>query len=173
MGEQADLGVQFSAVNRRGCDSYRDGWQRHHLIPKQCATDPRSACLIASVRAAGFRFNNFETNGILLPATFAIAATSGLPVHSGQHRAYNARVIDQLVEIDSATRQIDDPLLRMRFALRKIGDLQLILRGILARPLPDSPMVIDELDLWSLGKGHEANDRRIDSLFCSEQQMHN
>lgn len=86
------MGINFSQVNRRGSPGFRDGWQRHHLIPHSCLRDTETAIFWASLIAAGFKLADFGANGILLPATYADSARYGLPYHSGSHPNYSRRV---------------------------------------------------------------------------------
>ncbi len=154
--------VSFKAVNRRGDSDYRDDWQRHHLIPLQLSRDLRTAPLFARLKAAGFDFDDFETNGILLPATRAAARTSQYPMHAGPHPLYNRCVADRILAIGGYGERRacrTDPLL---FHVRH---LQIALRSTLregrlaARPL-------DTLDLSGSEAHLRALDAAVDALFA-------
>ena len=83
-------------VNTRGSPDFAEGWQRHHIIPKQCLSNARTKDFLSAMSGIGFRVNDFTTNGILLPSTSAEAASANLPIHSGPHPEYNAKMIDAI-----------------------------------------------------------------------------
>ncbi len=84
--------LPFRLVNCRNSSAFRDGWHRHHIIPRQLAVDAQAGPVLAWVAPYGFSLDDFASNGMLLPATGAIAAASGLPLHTGPHPGYNRRV---------------------------------------------------------------------------------
>jgi hypothetical protein len=157
--------AQFLKVNIRGSSGYKDGWQRHHLIPTQCAQDRRTRGFIAAMQQMGFRFDDFPRNGILLPTTYAQAASSGLPVHSGPHPRYNRTVIDLILAL--ATRfNFGNDRWEAHRAFSHFRLLQARLRIRMAQELPVS---IDNILLERLARGSVIIDRATTTLldeFC-------
>jgi hypothetical protein len=82
----------FRLVNRKGDEGYRDDWQRHHLLPRQLEHSENTKSIFERLQKTGFYFDDFDTNGVLLPATVAAATISRLPIHAGPHPYYNHRV---------------------------------------------------------------------------------
>lgn len=92
--------LSFRAVNRRGAPDYDPGLQRHHLLPRQLLGKRCFAGLIETVGRERIGFDDFRTNGLLLPARDSAALRMGLPLHRGPHRDYNAMVIERVGQIE-------------------------------------------------------------------------
>jgi len=63
----------------------------------------------------GFDFDDFEKNGVLLPATEQVAFETGQPLHRGPHPRYNQLVIDRLFLIIKLCDRIDNEVQRQAF----------------------------------------------------------
>ena len=75
-------------------------------------------------------FDDFRSNGLLLPASDAAALRLGLPLHRGPHRSYNAMVIERVGQVEeswSRTR-LRAPEIALEEALLRLGLLQRALR---------------------------------------------
>ena len=127
--------IPFRSVNRRDGPGYDPSLQRHHLLPRQLLSRRCFVPLFEAVRPERLCFDDFRTNGLLLPATDHASARSGMPLHRGPHRRYNEAVIDRVGRIEqnwSRTR-LYDPESALRTALWQLGLLQSALRrGLLA-----------------------------------------
>lgn len=127
--------VPFRAVNRRDEPGFDPSLQRHHLLPRQLLSRPCFAPLFDTIGPQRMRFDDFRTNGLLLPATDQASFRTGMPLHRGPHRRYNEAVIDRVGRIEqnwSRTR-LYDPESALRTALWQMGLLQRALRrGLLA-----------------------------------------
>lgn len=78
--------------------------------------------------AAGF--DDFRTNGLLLPANENAAIRTGMPLHRGPHRCYNEAVIARVGRIEerwSAVRR-GDPDAALIEARERLARLQSALR---------------------------------------------
>ena len=71
-------------------------YQRHHLIPVNIMRRPAFAKLFALIAHAGFNPHCLLNNGFLLPATEDGSARTGLPLHRGPHRQYDALIAERL-----------------------------------------------------------------------------
>lgn len=121
--------VPFHSVNRRNSVGYRNGWQRHHLIPTDLANRRETAAILRAIEPYGFSLDDFAFNGMLLPATDIAASRSGLPVHAGPHPIYTRRVAAMIVEVADRSPHPIKRLARMRA-------LQINLRRTLREPVP-------------------------------------
>lgn len=75
-------------------------------------------------------FDDFRSNGLLLPANDVAAVRIGLPLHRGPHRDYNAMVIERVGQIEagwSATR-LRAPEVALIEAYQRLELLQRALR---------------------------------------------
>lgn len=75
-------------------------------------------------------FDDFRSNGLLLPASEEATLRMGLPLHRGPHRRYNEMVIERVGRIEArwALARQDDPEAAMEEALMRLGLLQSALR---------------------------------------------
>jgi hypothetical protein len=93
--------LSIRAVNRFGAPGFEPGLQRHHILPLQLLAKD---CFARMFEAIGFRrrrFDDFRSNGLLLPGNARTAILMGLPLHRGPHRAYNDLVIERVGQIES------------------------------------------------------------------------
>jgi hypothetical protein len=155
------LGRHFSNTNIRGAPGFRDGWQRHHLIPQQCKTDPQTRLLMMVMIGLGFCFNDFPRNGILLPNTYAQSAIFNLPYHSGSHREYNAMVIGMMTSLTSHLNFVSD-LSDAQRALSLIRHTQASLR---VRMYQERPISIDKIGVPRVVRGKSSIDRAIETML--------
>lgn len=78
------------------------GWQRHHLLPRALAHHRQIARWLAEMGGLGPALKEREANILWLPATEALAATTGMALHRGPHPAYTAVVAERLERIRCA-----------------------------------------------------------------------
>ena len=85
---------------RHLCHQIQRFAQRHHLLPRQLLSQ---CCFIAMFDTVGrdrVGFDDFRSNGLLLPASDRAALRFGLPLHRGPHRDYNAMVMERVGQIE-------------------------------------------------------------------------
>jgi A nuclease family of the HNH/ENDO VII superfamily with conserved AHH len=109
--------VPFASVNRPDTPNYREGWVRHHLHSMQCLRDAALAPFLLAMRDDGFHMDDFDTNGILLPALPSQSFLSGQPLHLGGHPNYNAQIIDELHFIRKFCESIRSDSRRRKIAM--------------------------------------------------------
>jgi A nuclease family of the HNH/ENDO VII superfamily with conserved AHH len=123
-----------------------DGFNCHHLIPRQVVEARSFARFFGNLRSEGFDADDFISNGMHLPSTEKLALIFKLPMHRGPHPHYNELV---------ATHGSDIARLKPSVAMGQIADLQKRLRGSLRTfgsyeiALARNPMaavMADELD---------------------------
>ena len=130
------LALPFRAVNKAGAAGHDPGLQRHHLLPRQLASHPALGRLFDRLGREAIGFEDFRSNGLLLPASEQAARILALPLHRGPHRLYNQMVIDRVGLIErswlrEAPRRGDAALTTVGFRLRL---LQQALRRRLLHP---------------------------------------
>lgn len=150
----------FSTVNRPGTLNYREGWVRHHLHPMQCMRDATLAPFLLAMRDAGFYLDDFDTNGVLLPALPSQSLSSGLPLHLGGHGQYNAQIIAELHSIRIFCESIRSHGCRRKLALRGLRGSQNRARLAI---LHQRAGHMNHVDLS--GRTDRDLDRLIDQLF--------
>jgi hypothetical protein len=96
------VGIAFCRVNRRGQPDYRPNRQRHHLLPVALFRRKQFRQFFMDLMAVGFEFDDFPTNGVLLPTTEAETLRCGLPLHRGPHPRYNALILMRAENIRAA-----------------------------------------------------------------------
>lgn len=127
--------VPFRSVNVRGTPDFDPGLQRHHLLPRQVMQRGCFGTMFAVIGPQRLRFDDFRSNGLLLPATDQASVRTGMPLHRGPHRRYNEVVIARvgLIEQHWALARLHDPESALRTALWQLGLLQDALRrGLLS-----------------------------------------
>lgn len=87
------MAITFRRVNRRGHPNYAPLCQRHHLLPVALLARKQFRQFFADLVPAGFHFDDFATNGVLLPKIEAEALRLRLPLHRGPHPRYNALIL--------------------------------------------------------------------------------
>ena len=171
-------GTRFSSVNRRGSAGYSPGWQRHHLLPRQLLSHGSLERFFAELLPQGLGFENFGTNGVLLPATEKLALKHGLPLHRGPHRLYNELVLERVAAIEMSwsqsrnRRQIlgsaaADRLRRQRANDDALERMALLQRALKRRLLTSSgnPLILNRKDPVGTGIDFSHLDAMADLLW--------
>ncbi len=122
--------MPFSAVNRFGAADYDPSMQRHHLLPCELMRRNAFVHLFDAIGSEQIGFDDFRSNGLLLPSRDASAMRLGLPLHRGPHRSYNAVVMERIGTIEAgwSRRRGRMPLEARDEAAMRIGLLQRALR---------------------------------------------
>jgi hypothetical protein len=94
--------LPFRQVNRAGAPDHDPALQRHHLLPCQLLTRRCFGAMFDALGQNGLGFDDFRTNGLLLPAHDAAVLRMGLPLHRGPHRAYNLLAIERVGQIEQS-----------------------------------------------------------------------
>ena len=140
--------------------------QRHHLLPLQLLGQSCFAPMFAALGHAPARFDDFRTNGLLLPANEEAAMVLGLPLHRGPHRAYNQMVAERMGRIESewARRAGAAPVDATGHAAYRI----VLLQGALRRRLFDArrrPIRLNTRDPLGRGLDFAALDALAEELW--------
>ena len=122
--------LSFRAVNRCGAPGYDPGLQRHHLLPRQILGRNCFGPMLDAVGRGRLCFDDFRSNGLLLPANDRAAVRIGLPLHRGPHRDYNAMVIERVGQIEAgwSAARLRAPEVALVDALHRLELLQRALR---------------------------------------------
>jgi len=122
--------LSFRAVNRRNAPDHDPGLQRHHLLPRQLLGQRCFGALFNSIGRDRVSFDDFRSNGLLLPARDDAALRLGLPLHRGPHRDYNEMVIERVgqVKVDWSSLRGKAPEIALDQALMRLELLQRALR---------------------------------------------
>ncbi len=122
--------LSFRSVNRRETPGYEPGLQRHHLLPRQLLSQRCFGTMLESVGTERIGFDDFRSNGLLLPASDAAALRIGLPLHRGPHRTYNELVIERVGQIEAgwSVQRLRAPEVALLVALQRLELLQRALR---------------------------------------------
>lgn len=94
--------LPFREVNRRGTPGHDPGLQRHHLLPRQLLSARAFGQMFEAIGQAELGFEDFRSNGLLLPAREEAAIRLSLPLHRGPHRTYNAMVMERVGGVEQA-----------------------------------------------------------------------
>lgn len=129
--------LSFRSVNKSNAPDYDAGLQRHHLLPKQLLSKSCFGTLFDSIGTDRIGFDDFRTNGLLLPAREITALRIGLPLHRGPHRDYNAMVIERVGQVESgwSAIRLKAPEIALNQALMRLTLLQKALRRRLLDPV--------------------------------------
>ena len=119
--------------------------QRHHLLPCQLLTRRCFGPLFDLIGRDRLGFDDFRSNGLLLPASGESAVRLKLPLHRGPHRDYNAMVLEQ--------------------ALMRFGLLQRALRRRLLEP-ERRPMRLNRRDPLGAGLDFAELDAMAEALWA-------
>ena len=77
--------------------------QRHHLLPRQLLFRARCfGTMFAAIGRERVGFDDFRTNGLLLPASEEATIRTGMPLHRGPHHRYNEVVIARVGRIEES-----------------------------------------------------------------------
>jgi hypothetical protein len=80
---------------------YDPGVQRHHLLPRQLLGHRCFGPLFDLLGRDRLGFEDFRTNGLLLPASDGAVMRMGLPLHRGPHRDYNELVMERVGQVEA------------------------------------------------------------------------
>ena len=129
--------LTFRAVNRKDAPDYHPGLQRHHLLPRQLLGRSCFGPLFDCLGRERIGFDDFRSNGLLLPASDTAALRLALPLHRGPHRDYNAMVIARVGQIEQGWSALRPraPEVALEQALMRLELLQRALRRRLLDPL--------------------------------------
>ena len=129
--------LPFRAVNRPGEPDYASGLQRHHLLPRQLLSRHCFGALFDTIGRDRIGFDDFRSNGLLLPASDQAAVRLGLPLHRGPHRDYNEMVIERVGQVETSWSELrlKAPEIALDHALMRLGLIQRALRRRLLDPL--------------------------------------
>jgi A nuclease family of the HNH/ENDO VII superfamily with conserved AHH len=129
--------ISFRAVNRRSDADHDPGLQRHHLLPCQLLGKRCFGPLFDTIGRDRIGFDDFRSNGLLLPASDNAAVRIGLPLHRGPHRDYNALVIERVGQVEQAwsASRLRAPEVAVSDATMRISLLQRALRRRLLDPV--------------------------------------
>lgn len=122
--------IAFRKVNTRSAPDYDPALQRHHLLPRQVLSVRCFGSLIENVGRKTIGFDDFRTNGLLLPSTEEATRRMGMPLHRGPHRRYNEMVMARVGRIEARwveARKSDPDAARVE-ALMRLRLLQIALR---------------------------------------------
>lgn len=109
-----------------GCNGAQSkpGFQRHHIIPLEIVRKPYFRDIFDRVRWVGFNPNDFETNGMWLPATEELALQVNLAMHRGPHPQYSELVSDWISHLTRSRarhpEELNNLLLMLRDKLRNM-----------------------------------------------------
>jgi len=122
--------LPFRAVNRHDRPGYEPAMQRHHLLPCQLLSKRCFGPLFDSIGRDQLGFDDFRSNGLLLPASGESALRLRLPLHRGPHRDYNSMVAERVgqIERDWSRLRLVAPEIAIGQALMRLELLQRALR---------------------------------------------
>lgn len=124
-------------VNRPGDPDHDPGMQRHHLLPRQLMSQRCFGPMMQAIGRERLEFEDFRSNGLLLPASDSSAVRIGLPLHRGPHSHYNAVVIERVGQIEAgwSSQRLRAPEIALDQALMRLMLLQRALRRRLLDPI--------------------------------------
>ena len=118
--------LPFRSVNRLDKPGHQPGMQRHHLLPCQLLAARCFGPLFDAIGRDRLRFDDFRSNGLLLPASGESAVRMQLPLHRGPHRDYNSMVSERVgqIEGDWSRMRLVAPEIALDQALMRVDLLQ-------------------------------------------------
>ncbi len=107
------------------------------LLPRQLLGRNCFGPLFDAIGRERIGFEDFRSNGLLLPSSDNAAVRIGLPLHRGPHRDYNAMVIERVGQIEAhwSALRLRAPEIALGDALMRLGLLQRALRRRLLDPV--------------------------------------
>ena len=153
--------LSFRAVNTKDAPDYDPGLQRHHLLPRQLLSHRCFGKLFDLIGRERLGFEDFRSNGLLLPANDAAVMRIGLPMHRGPHRDYNQLVMERVGQVEArwSGLRLRAPEIAMDEAVQRIALLQRALRRRLLNPRR-KPLVLNRFD----PVGHKVDFAEIDAM---------
>lgn len=159
------MGIAFCRVNRRGQPDFRLACQRHHLLPMALLRRKQFRQFFAELGLCGFEFDDFATNGLLLPTTEAEAMRLGRPLHRGPHPRYNALILTRAERIRAdharSAREARDRLISLQ-RLRLLQDA--IRRSLMGACV--FPVSLHQRDPMRSGLNFGTIDEMIEQAWC-------
>lgn len=160
--------IPFRSVNRRGSSGWQAEMQRHHVLPLQLLNLPTLTSMFEGIGRPRIRFNDFRSNGLLLPATVTAARRTGMPLHCGPHRHYNDLTAERVGQIEAhwSRSHLRHPEMARREALMRIDPLQ---RALKRRLLQDGGrrLVLNRKDPFRAELDFSELDALVDQLWQS------
>ena len=158
--------LSFASVNRPGSRGFRADYQRHHLLPLQLLSTGSLTSMIAHLGRGRIGFDDFRSNGMLLPASEALAAETGFPLHRGPHHDYNRVVIARVGRIEEAwsRARLRQPDYAHMQALMQLSLLQRTLRRRMLQP-GQRAIALNRRDPALRSDGFEGLDAMADTLW--------
>ncbi|MGB3472236.1 MAG: AHH domain-containing protein [Erythrobacter sp.] len=159
--------LPFRKVNARGSPEHDPGLQRHHLLPRQLLSAPYFKTMFDEIGRVPFGFDDFRSNGLLLPATEEATLRTSMPMHRGPHRQYNELVIERVgcVEATWVIARETDPEAALIEALTRLRLPQQALRKRLLNE--QRRMVLNRNDPLGTGFDFTELDAMAESLWVS------
>lgn len=164
--------LPFRAVNKREAPDYDPDLQRHHLLPRQLLQKRCFGPLFDLMGRDRIGFEDFRSNGLLLPASDSAAMRIGLPMHRGPHHDYNALVMERVGQVEagwSATR-LRAPEIALSEAVGRLKLLQRALRRRLLDPRKQR-FTLNRHDPLGREKDFSDLDRMAEGLWGDTQSV--
>ncbi|NBC36364.1 hypothetical protein GTZ99_07305 [Novosphingobium sp. FSY-8] len=163
--------LSFRDVNRSDAPDYDPGLQRHHLLPRQLLSQRCFGPLFDLIGRERVGFDDFRTNGLLLPSRESSAVRVGLPLHRGPHRRYNKMVIERVGQVEQrwSILRLKAPEIALQEALERLGLLQRALRRRLLWPR-NRPFQLNRADVLGRDADFSEVDAMIDSLWPATEE---
>ena len=141
--------------------------QRHHLLPCQLLSARCFGPLFDAVGRDRLGFDDFRSNGLLLPASGESALRPRLPLHRGPHRDYNAMVAERVGQIEAewSRLRLAAPEIALDQALMRFDLLQRALRRRLLEP-ERRRMRLNRRDPLGTGLDFAALDAMAEALWA-------
>ena len=157
--------IPFRTVNRKGTRQYDPALQRHHLLPCQLLALRCFSPLLDAVGRERIGFDDFRSNGLLLPAREEAVRRLVLPLHRGPHRHYNSMVIDRVGRIERMWSR--ERLTRGARAHEEARfRLSLLQRGLRRRLLDNrEPLRLNRMDPLGSGTDFSSLDALAEQLW--------
>ncbi len=143
-------------VNQKGSGDYDPGLQRHHLLPRQLLGQRCFGDMFEELGRNPVGFDDFRSNGLLLPSTEAASLRLGLPLHRGPHRRYNEMVIERVGQVESSWQAMRGEDAEQAF-IEAVMRLRLLQSALRRRLLSERRrLVLNRKD--PLGTGYDFSD---------------
>lgn len=169
---RAKQSLPFRAVNQPSAPDYDPGLQRHHLLPKQMLSQRCFGPMFDMIGRERFGFDDFRSNGLLLPSQDSAAIRMGLPMHRGPHRDYNALVMERVGQVEARWSDIRGkaPEVALVEAVQRLTLLQKALRRRLLSPQA-KPMMLNRYDPMQKQVDFTELDAMIDMLWPETEEL--
>ncbi|WDF71222.1 AHH domain-containing protein [Novosphingobium sp. KACC 22771] len=169
---RARRALPFRAVNQSDSADYDPALQRHHILPKQLLSQRCFGPMFDTIGRDQVGFDDFRSNGLLLPARDSAAIKMSLPMHRGPHRDYNALVMERVGQVEARWSGIrrKAPEVAMVEAVQRLTLLQKALRRRLLRP-QTRPMMLNRYDPMQRHLDFTELDAMVDMLWPETQLL--